>query len=395
MKKISTRWTGGLDRKRGDTGQMFVWVFSVMGCGMLIVWSIHGKKKERKRWQRRNEMYHFVIEVQNHFQYEPDIINAIECALSNVHEKVSFYQDFLDVVMNSVSYFENDSDALGEVIEDFLDAEPEWYEKIFLFMCMMVESMEISQKLFQNEMSRLCLRLEQEQRADQRMHNSMSGTAFAGIIPCLMLPLLRRFSIENLPQLKGMYDGIYGFLTLLLIAITLCVSTGVLEWFKRKLWEEREKKEWELICWQSIFIKETYRADVELLFDWLLLFSSETKNRLLDIRSAYEQFGCENFLDEIWCDEKADWEKQMLYAIQNSDRVGMRNAFGRKEQELESGHKKEDQRKEQVLRLASSVAPVISFVPFYVTIGFYLIVPFVTESMKQLSGILTSMDQVW
>lgn len=362
---------------------------------MLIAWSVHGKKEERKRCQRRDRMYHFVIEVQNHFQYEPDIIYALECALANVHEDLDFYQHFLDVVVHAVSYFENDSDSGGEAVEDFLNAKLEWYERLFLFMCMMVESMEISPDLFQNEMSRLCLRLEQEKRVEQRLHNSMSGTAFAGVVPCLMLPLLRWFSIENLPELKGMYDGGYGFLTLLLIAVTLCFSSGVLEFLKRKVWETGEEKEWELICWESIFIKETYRADVELLLDWLLLFSSEAKGRLLDIRSAYEQFGCENFVDEIWSDEKTDWEKQMLYALQNSDRVGIRSAFCRKEQELESGHKKEDQRKEQVLRLAASVAPVISFVPFYVTIGFYLVVPFVTESMKQLSSVLTSMDQVW
>lgn len=371
---------------------MIVWLFSVAGCSMLVIWSFHVRMEEKERSRKRNQMYQFVVEVQNHFQYEPDVLYALECALSNVHERVRFYQQFLDAVTQSLPFLEQESG--GEEVEDFLE-ELEWYEKIFLFMCIAVENMEIRREVFLNEMNRLCRRLKEEQIAEQKMHNCMSGTAFVGIVPCLMLPAFRWFSIRNLPELRTMYDGCYGILTLLLIVLSLCVTTAVLELMRRKLWERKEEKEWELNCWESVFLKETYRVDVELILDWLILFSKETKGRLMDIRSAYEQFGCDGFVDEVWLDGNTDWEKQMLYSLQNSDRVGIRDAFYRKEQELESGHMEESQRKEDVLGLAASVAPVISFVPFYVTVGFYLVVPFVTESLKQLSGILASMEQIW
>jgi hypothetical protein len=151
----------------------------------------------------------------------------------------------------------------------------------------------------------------------------------------------------------------------------------------------------EVFSFQSIIVilRNIKRADTEIIIEWMEEFSyifqssvRECSRKLsIDEREALEELK-----------EKEPFRPfcKIVDGLQSSDKLGVYKAFEDVEQERNNYIDKRALDNEIAIQDKSILGKTIAFVPFILTVGLYLILPFVTEGlrmykvyMEQINGI--------
>ena len=133
------------------------------------------------------------------------------------------------------------------------------------------------------------------------------------------------------------------------------------------------------------------RMNVEIILEWLESFSVIFQRSIMECVDMYS-FDSERALFEL--KEKEDFLPFIRIAegLQACDRVGVEAAFteiaGQRSYFLE----KRQQDNEIQISEKGALGKVIAYVPMFLVIGLYLIVPFILESLVQLNGFMNQME---
>lgn len=152
-------------------------------------------------------------------------------------------------------------------------------------------------------------------------------------------------------------------------------------------------KEDEVMQFQTMIVMLMYipRMNVEIILEWLESFSVIFQRSIMECVDMYS-FDSERALFEL--KEKEDFLPFIRIAegLQACDRVGVEAAFteiaGQRSYFLE----KRQQDNEIQISEKGALGKVIAYVPMFLVIGLYLIVPFILESLVQLNGFMNQME---
>lgn len=165
---------------------------------------------------------------------------------------------------------------------------------------------------------------------------------------------------------------------------------------------------WLLLKLKGIFIYAAMEDEVMQYHTILLMLVHIKQMNVETILCWLENFSCifresiEACVDHFSYDNEAALEKlkteetfpPLLYLIENleaSDRVGIEAAFDEMVSQQKYYEEKRKQDNEIMISNKGVTAKIIAYVPLMLTLGLYLILPFILESLNQLGGYLEQM----
>jgi hypothetical protein len=151
----------------------------------------------------------------------------------------------------------------------------------------------------------------------------------------------------------------------------------------------------EVFSFQSIIVilRNIKRADTEIIIEWMEEFSYIFKS---SVRECSRKLSIDErqALEELKEKEPFRPFCKIVDGLQSSDKLGVYKAFEDVEQERNNYIDKRALDNEIAIQDKSILGKTIAFVPFILTVGLYLILPFVTEGlrmykvyMEQINGI--------
>lgn len=151
----------------------------------------------------------------------------------------------------------------------------------------------------------------------------------------------------------------------------------------------------EVFSFQSIIVilRNIKRADMEIIIEWMEEFSYIFKS---SVRECSRKLSIDErqALEELKEKEPFRPFCKIVDGLQSSDKLGVYKAFEDVEQERNNYIDKRALDNEIAIQDKSILGKTIAFVPFILTVGLYLILPFVTEGlrmykvyMEQINGI--------
>lgn len=156
--------------------------------------------------------------------------------------------------------------------------------------------------------------------------------------------------------------------------------------------QKRRHRDEELIHYETviIFLSQMKQIDEIEVIEWLeegsFIYRNQLERSLLSIYG-----GEENAILELKKGEEGR-EKERLESIANglmlSDKVGLLKAFEDFYIQRKNGQEQRKQENEIRVQKYAMLAQIIAFLPLCFIIGCYLILPFLMESLVQLSGVL-------
>ncbi len=212
--------------------------------------------------------------------------------------------------------------------------------------------------------------------------------------------------------------GSFGFLVALLERMTWLSSHGRSFWFHfmcvllagmggiivsgipRFVMEIRgfflkQDKEDEVMQFHSILLMLIHieRMNIETILEWLEMFSNIFRTSLQACVDQYPYDG-EAALEKLKGEEPFPPFLRIVENLEVSDRTGIRVAFEEIASQQKYYEEKRKQDNEILITNKGVIGKVIAYVPLILTLGFYLIVPFVLESITQLAGFMEQMNVV-
>lgn len=155
----------------------------------------------------------------------------------------------------------------------------------------------------------------------------------------------------------------------------------------RKMGAQNEILHYETIL---LMLTESQIAKEIEMVEWMeegsILFRDSLTNCLLKLYG-----GEQKALYELRDAEPSDDFKRLIENLIVSDKTGIKVAFEGLEQERQNRQDKKKQNNEIQVRKRAVLAQMIAFIPLISIIGLYLIIPFVMESMAQLSIFIEQM----
>ena len=141
----------------------------------------------------------------------------------------------------------------------------------------------------------------------------------------------------------------------------------------------------EVLSFHSIIIMLMYikRMDVETILEWLENYSEIFKNSLSECSDNYS-YDSEQALETLKEKEPYMPFVRIIENLEASDNVGIEQAFEEIHSQKQYYIDKRKQDNEINISNKGAIARFIAFIPMVATIGLYLIIPFVMESIKGL-----------
>ncbi len=152
--------------------------------------------------------------------------------------------------------------------------------------------------------------------------------------------------------------------------------------FLLKKVRQREMED-EVFSFQSVILilMHIKRADTSIILEWMEEFSHVFKDSLRTC-SISLPLGEWEALEALKCKEPFKPFYKLVEELQNSDKIGLEQAFDEVEQERANYLEKRALDNEISIQEKALLGQTIAFVPFAFTVGLYIIVPFVLEGLS-------------
>jgi hypothetical protein len=161
--------------------------------------------------------------------------------------------------------------------------------------------------------------------------------------------------------------------------------------FLRKL--RQMDMEDEVIQFHSIILMLMHfdRMTIETILSWFENFAVIFKKSIQECINEL-QTGDIEVLEKLKLKEPYEPFVKIIENLQISDRIGISKAFD--EIAVERNHYQEKRKLENEIEIGdkSLMAKVIVFIPFIITIGLYLIIPFIVEGLSQYAGYMQQIN---
>jgi hypothetical protein len=161
--------------------------------------------------------------------------------------------------------------------------------------------------------------------------------------------------------------------------------------FLRKL--RQMDMEDEVIQFHSIILMLMHfdRMTIETILSWFENFAVIFKKSIQECINEL-QTGDIEVLEKLKLKEPYEPFVKIIENLQISDRIGISKAFD--EIAVERNHYQEKRKLENEIEIGdkSLMAKVIAFIPFIITIGLYLIIPFIVEGLSQYAGYMQQIN---
>ncbi len=170
-------------------------------------------------------------------------------------------------------------------------------------------------------------------------------------------------------------------LSFLPIALTICKR------YFRKLNMEDEVMQLQSIILMLIYIK---RMNVEILLEWMENFSDIFRDSLIECVDHFsydEELALERLKERILFLPFV----RIVEDLEACDRLGVEDAFDEIAGQRDFFADKRKQDNEITLANKGVIAKAVAYIPLIMLLGFYLIVPFVLESVAQLMNYMADM----
>lgn len=186
----------------------------------------------------------------------------------------------------------------------------------------------------------------------------------------------------------------YELLIALLAAAAACYVPFLNLLFLKKL--RQMNMEDEVIQFHSIILMLMHfdRMTIETILVWFenfaVIFKKSIQECINDLQS-----GDMEVLEELKLKEPYEPFVKIIENLQTSDKIGIGKAFD--EIAVERYHYQEKRKLENEIYISdkSLLGKVIAFAPFIITIGFYLIIPFIVEGLTQYAGYMEQMKSIY
>ncbi len=152
----------------------------------------------------------------------------------------------------------------------------------------------------------------------------------------------------------------------------------------------------EVIQFHSIILMLMHmeRITIETVLVWLenfaFLFKKSIQQCLNDL-----QTGDMEVLEELKRKEPYEPFVKIVENLQNSDKIGLGKAFDEIGSERHHYQEKRKLENEIYIRNKSILGKAIAFLPFILTTGLYLIIPFIVEGLTQYAGYMEQMQSIY
>lgn len=156
----------------------------------------------------------------------------------------------------------------------------------------------------------------------------------------------------------------------------------------------REKNmEDEIIQFHMIILMLMYidRITIEIILEWLENFAVIFKGSLEQLRNEIQN-GEMEILEEIKLKETYHPFIKIIENLQISDRIGIEKAFDEIRMDRLNYQEKRKLDNEINMKDKASLGKAIAFIPFIITIGLYLILPFVVKGLSTFMGYMEQMN---
>ncbi|MGB8455264.1 MAG: hypothetical protein WCD89_23400 [Anaerocolumna sp.] len=151
----------------------------------------------------------------------------------------------------------------------------------------------------------------------------------------------------------------------------------------------------EVIQFHSIILMLMHmdRMTIETILDWFENFAVIFKNSIQECINDL-QSGDIEVLDDLKLKEPYEPFVKIIENLQISDKIGIKRAFD--EIAVERYHYQEKRKLENEINIKdkSILGKAIAFIPFIITIGLYLIIPFIVEGLTQYAGYMEQMKNI-
>ncbi|WFR59546.1 hypothetical protein QA584_10770 [Anaerocolumna sp. AGMB13025] len=152
----------------------------------------------------------------------------------------------------------------------------------------------------------------------------------------------------------------------------------------------------EVIQFHSIILMLMHfdRMTIETMLSWFENFAVIFKKSIQECINEL-QTGDIEVLEALKRKEPYEPFVKIIENLQISDKIGISKAFD--EIAVERNHYQEKRKLENEIEIGDKalIAKVIAFIPFTITIGFYLIIPFIVEGLTQYAGYMQQIKDIY
>lgn len=140
-----------------------------------------------------------------------------------------------------------------------------------------------------------------------------------------------------------------------------------------------------------LMLRSITRMNVETILEWMENFSMIFRNSIMECVDHYS-FDNEGALNQLKEKEPFLPFVRIIENLEACDRVGVEQAFDELSGQRSYYMEKRKQDNEIFISNKGTLGKVAAYVPMILVIGLYLIVPFILESLSQLSGYVGQMN---
>ncbi len=194
----------------------------------------------------------------------------------------------------------------------------------------------------------------------------------------------------NIAVIEKTFHWYYWFFSILAGIVICCSPQLILEikrYFLKSMMED------EVMQFQTIILMLMYipRMNVEIILEWMESFSDVFKASIMECVDLYS-FDYERALQQLKEKEPFPSFVRIAEDLQACDQVGIEAAFDEIVGQRSYFMEKRKQDNEIQISNKGAIGKAVAYVPMILVIGLYLIVPFVLESLSQLSGYMMEME---
>lgn len=156
----------------------------------------------------------------------------------------------------------------------------------------------------------------------------------------------------------------------------------------------REKNmEDEIVQFHTIILMLIHidKVTIEIVLEWLEDFAVIFKGSIERLRNEIKN-GEMEILEDLRLNESFQPFVKIIENLQISDRIGIEKAFDEIEIDRINYQEKRKMDNEMNLQDKTSLGKVIAFIPFMITIGLYLILPFMIKGMSTFMGYMEQIN---
>lgn len=210
----------------------------------------------------------------------------------------------------------------------------------------------------------------------------------------LLMTMTAEEIVSRINRFHNEYYRWYELLLTFLVSITAYYMPYLNLLFLRKL--RQMNMEDEVIQFHSIILMLMHfdRMTIETILVWLENFADIFKKSIQECMNDL-QSGDLEVLEELKRKEPYEPFVKLIENLQISDKIGISKAFD--EIAIERFHYQEKRKLENEIYIndRSLLGKVIAFIPLFITIGLYLIIPFIVEGLNQYAMYMEQMKSIY